>query len=66
MRPAFLGIGLIALLVGIVWVLQGADILLGSSMSGSSLWLGIGAVLVVVGLVLLVLGIRGTGAKKAA
>ncbi len=66
MRPVVLVIGIIALLVGIVWVLQGADILLGSFMSGSGLWLGIGAVLVVLGIILLALGARTQGMKKAA
>ncbi len=65
MRPLFLLIGVIALLIGIVWVLQGADILLGSFMSGSGLWLAIGAVLVVLGMILLAFGARAPGAKKA-
>ncbi len=66
MRPLFLLIGVVALLIGIVWVLQGADILLGSFMSGSSLWLAIGAVFVVFGVILLAFGTRARGAKKAA
>lgn len=57
--------GLVLLLIGLVWALQGADVLMGSAMSGSSLWLGIGSVLVVIGAVVMALGLRGH-AKKAA
>lgn len=58
MRTAFVILGVIALLLGAVWTLQGAGILMGSFMSGSPLWLGIGIVLVVVGLVLATFGAR--------
>lgn len=59
MRTAFVVLGVIALLLGGVWALQGAGLVMGSFMSGSPLWLGIGTVLVVVGLVLAVFGMRG-------
>lgn len=58
--------GLVLLLIGLVWVLQGANVLMGSAMSGSSLWLAIGSVLVVVGLIVMGLGFRGASRKKAA
>ncbi len=58
--------GVIALLVGIVWVLQGADILMGSVMSGSTFWLGAGVVAAVVGVGLLALGVRPRAAPKTA
>lgn len=41
--------GLLLMLVGIVWVLQGANVLGGSVMSGQSQWLYIGIVVAVVG-----------------
>lgn len=66
MRTVFVGAGVIAALVGIVWTLQGADILMGSVMSGSSFWLGAGVVLLVVGLILAGWGVRSPAAKKAA
>ncbi len=66
MRTGFVAIGAIALLVGVVWVLQGANILMGSAMSGSAFWLGAGVVAALVGLGLLILGVRAPGAKKAA
>lgn len=66
MRAAFVAIGVIALLVGFVWTLQGADVLLGSVMSGSTFWLGAGIVLLVVGLALAGWGARAPSAKKPA
>jgi len=46
-------VGVLALLVGAVWTLQGANVIAGSFMTGSKLWLGIGLVLVVGGVWLL-------------
>jgi hypothetical protein len=66
MRTVFVGVGVIALLVGLVWTLQGADLLAGSVMSGSSFWLGTGIVLLLIGLGLLAWGARAPSTKKAA
>lgn len=41
--------GALLMLIGLVWILQGANILLGSVMSGQSQWLYIGIVVAVVG-----------------
>ena len=38
----------VVFLVGLVWILQGANLLKGSFMTGQSLWLYIGIVLVIV------------------
>jgi hypothetical protein len=46
------------LLVGVVWILQGLDVLGGSGMSGHIEWTVIGAILVVVAIALL------AGARK--
>jgi uncharacterized membrane protein HdeD (DUF308 family) len=43
-------LGLIAVAVGVVWALQGTDVLGGSGMSGHHVWAVVGIVLVVVGL----------------
>lgn len=64
MRPVFAVLGVIAFLVGIVWILQGADILMGSVMSGSTFWLGAGVVAAVVGAVLLAVSARPRAAAK--
>ncbi len=66
MRAVFVVLGVLALLVGIVWMLQGADILMGSFMSGSSLWLAAGVVSAIVGVGLVALGARPTRATKSA
>jgi hypothetical protein len=41
--------GLLFVLIGIVWILQGANILGGSIMSGQSQWLYIGIIVALVG-----------------
>lgn len=41
--------GLLLILVGAVWILQGANILGGSVMSGQSQWLYIGIVVAIAG-----------------
>ncbi len=64
MRTAFVAIGVIASLVGIVWTLQGADILMGSVMTGSSFWLAMGILVLAVGIVLGAWGARSPGAKR--
>jgi LPXTG-motif cell wall-anchored protein len=51
-------LGVLFILVGGVWLLQGLNVLLGSAMSGQSQWTVIGAALLVVGLGLLVLANR--------
>jgi len=66
MRTLFVGIGVVALLVGIVWILQGANVIMNSTMSGSSFWLGAGVVLLVAGLILAAWGVKSPAAKKAA
>jgi hypothetical protein len=49
----FLVPGVILVAVGLVWTLQGLNVLGGSVMSGSPLWATIGPVVLVVGLVLI-------------
>ncbi|MFJ8896405.1 hypothetical protein ACIRCZ_17605 [Leifsonia sp. NPDC102414] len=49
--------GVILGLVGLVWTLQGLNVLRGSAMSGSSLWGTIGPILLVIGLVLIMVGV---------
>ena len=45
--------GTLLCLLGVVWILQGLDILTGSGMSGHAVWAVFGAVLLVVGVMLL-------------
>ena len=45
--------GLLLVLIGAVWTLQGFGVVGGSFMTGSTMWLVIGLVIVVVGIALL-------------
>lgn len=58
MRWVLLGVGVLLVLEGIAWTLQGAGILPGSVMSGQALWLGVGIVAVLLGSGLVVAGLR--------
>jgi hypothetical protein len=53
-----LTLGLLAVVVGAVWTLQGVGTLGGSVMSGVTAWAIIGPVVAVGGLVLIVVGLR--------
>jgi uncharacterized membrane protein YidH (DUF202 family) len=56
-------IGVLALLVGVLWMGQGLNLIQGSAMSGDKTWFYVGAILVVVGIVLLILGLRRPARK---
>jgi hypothetical protein len=58
MKWVFLVVGVLLVLTGIVWTLQGLDVLGGSVMSGVTLWAIIGPIVAVVGLVLAIMGAR--------
>jgi len=59
-------LGVLVLLAGAVWTLQGAGFILGSFMSNDPTWIWIGAITAVVGLGILALGIQsGRTAKHA-
>ena len=49
--------GVILVAVGLVWTLQGLDVLGGSVMSGSPLWATVGPIVLVVGAALIVIGV---------
>jgi hypothetical protein len=61
-RPLFLVLGVLLVLVGVVWTLQGLNIMGGSAMSGVTLWAVVGPIVGVAGLLLLILGLRRTKA----
>ena len=58
MRTALRLLGVLCLLGGIIWILQGINILPGSFMSGQSKWAIYGCILAVVGVALLAAGNR--------
>ncbi|WP_422774392.1 hypothetical protein ACN28C_16910 [Plantactinospora sp. WMMC1484] len=59
-----LTLGLLAVVVGAVWTLQGLGRLGGSVMTGEPLWAVVGPVVVVAGLVLVVLGLRARNRRE--
>jgi uncharacterized Tic20 family protein len=60
-RIVLIIVGVVALLIGVVFAGQGANLIPGSSMTGDRMWLYIGLILAVVGIVLMVLGLRRPG-----
>lgn len=53
----FLVPGVVLVAVGVVWTLQGIDVLRGSVMSGSPVWATVGPIVLLGGLVLIGIGI---------
>ena len=55
---ALITIGVIAVIMGGVFAGQGMNLIPGSFMTGSRMWLFIGLIVAVVGIILMVLGLR--------
>jgi hypothetical protein len=53
-----MGFGLLAVVLGGLWTLQGLDLVGGSMMSGVRVWSLIGPAVVLIGLILIVSGLR--------
>lgn len=65
MRIIVVVVGVLITLAGLVWALQGAGVILGSFMSNDPTWIWIGIGTAVVGLALVVFGLRlGPPAKS--
>jgi uncharacterized membrane protein YdbT with pleckstrin-like domain len=60
-RIALVIVGVIALIIGAVFAGQGANLIPGSSMSGERMWLYIGLIVAIIGIILIVLGLRRPG-----
>lgn len=58
MRIIVVVVGVLITLAGLVWALQGAGVILGSFMSNDPTWIWIGSGTAVVGLALVVFGLR--------
>ena len=57
-RSTLLTVGVIAIVVGVIWVGQGIGLIPGSFMTGDTKWLIIGIVVGLVGIGLMVFGLR--------
>jgi uncharacterized membrane protein YdbT with pleckstrin-like domain len=60
-RAGLLIVGVIAVIIGAIFAGQGANLIPGSSMTGEKMWLYIGLVIAIVGIILIVLGVRRPG-----
>ena len=59
----FRGLGVLAILVGTVWMLQGIGVLPGSFMTGQMFWFWMGLLSAGIGFGLVVLGTRRTSPR---
>jgi hypothetical protein len=64
MRWIGLVIGIIALAAGIIWTLQGFNVLRGSVMSGQTMWQIIGPIVALIGAILVIFTARGRAAAS--
>jgi hypothetical protein len=64
MRYVWIAIGVLAALAGAVWTLQGLNIMGGSQMSGDSTWAIVGPIVFVVGVLLVLFGVRRRGTSN--
>ena len=55
---ALLVLGVLLILGGLVWILQGVDVLPGSFMTGDTLWAWRGAASLILGIALIVVSFR--------
>src|SRR4051812_26450855 len=58
-RPLWVVVGVVLVLLGLLWTLQGTDVIGGSPMSGTTTWSVIGPVVLLVGVVVSWVGLRG-------
>lgn len=58
MGKIMVGVGIMLILLGGLWILQGVGIIGGSMMSGQSFWANVGVIVLAAGIVLGALGLR--------
>lgn len=58
-KPLWVVSGVVLVLAGLVWTLQGFDVIKGSSMSGTTTWSVIGPLVLIASAVLASVGLRG-------
>jgi hypothetical protein len=59
-----MAVGVLAIVLGGLWTLQGLDVVEGSVMSGNSKWAVIGPIVAAAGLILIVIGVRRRSRAK--
>ena len=65
MRWILAGIGIVMILLGGVWLLQGVGIMTGSPMTGQSFWATVGLLVLIVGAVLCYFGLRRRASRPS-
>jgi hypothetical protein len=65
MRWIFVAVGVLMLLLGALWTLQGVGILAGSVMTGQSFWAMMGVLLLIGGAVLCFFGLRRKSSTRS-
>ncbi|WP_405067120.1 hypothetical protein OG558_36600 [Kribbella sp. NBC_01510] len=58
-KPLWVVVGGVVAALGLLFTLQGTDVIGGSAMSGTTFWAIAGPVILVIGLVVVVMGVRG-------
>jgi hypothetical protein len=58
-KPVWLLVGGVLAIMGLLFTLQGADVIGGSSMSGSAFWAVAGPIIILIGLSVAAVGARG-------
>jgi cytochrome bd-type quinol oxidase subunit 2 len=58
MRYVWMVVGVLAVLAGLVWTLQGLNIMGGSAMSGNSTWAIVGPIVFVIGMLVFLFALR--------
>jgi hypothetical protein len=62
-RPAAIALGVLLVVIGVVWTLQGLGSLGGSAMTGVTLWAIVGPVVALVGVLLVARGGRARAGR---
>jgi hypothetical protein len=58
-KPLWVVVGGVVAVLGLLFTLQGADVISGSAMSGTTFWAVAGPVIIVIGLTVATVGVRG-------
>jgi uncharacterized membrane protein SirB2 len=65
MRWILVGVGIVLILLGGLWTLQGVGLVTGSVMTGQTFWATVGTILLIVGIMLCAIGLRRRPAKPS-
>lgn len=57
-RVVLVGVGVVVMLAGVIFTLQGVGVLGGSAMSGVTFWAVVGPVIALAGLAIAIIGLR--------